>query len=69
MLNCKIGKMLLPGLLFVLMSGCSSSPRIEEFAPTANSAEEVKRLATDLQTAEQAQVNVFAPTSKRQKMP
>jgi OmpA-OmpF porin, OOP family len=45
------------------MGACSSTPKIQEFADTANSADEVARLGTDVQTAREHQENVLSPVA------
>jgi OmpA-OmpF porin, OOP family len=47
------------------ITGCSSTPKIQEFADTANPSDEVQRFANDMQTAVQQQVDVLSPAAFR----
>ncbi len=48
------------------IEGCSTAPKVQEFAATANSADEVQSLVGDMQTALEGQVDVLAPSAYRQ---
>src|SRR5438270_403435 len=48
------------------MAGCSSAPKIQEFADTANPSDEVQRFANDMQTAVERQVDALSPVAFRQ---
>lgn len=45
------------------IAACSSGPKIQEFPDTANAAEELQKLSSDMQSALAAQTNVLAPTA------
>lgn len=50
-------------LLSTFFAACSSAPKVEEFADTANPATEVESLTTDMKSAMERQVNVLSPSS------
>lgn len=54
---------LILGAIVLSFWGCAPSLKIEEFAETASSSDEIQRLSMDLKTAEEQQVDVFAPTA------
>lgn len=56
-------RLVLGFLSIVLFSACATSPKVEEFPATANSANEVTKLSKDIQVAKDAQVDVLAPAS------
>lgn len=56
MLKKRIKELLVAVTFLAGLVGCSSAPKVQEFADTANSAGEVQRLATDMQTAVDCQV-------------
>ena len=45
------------------ITSCSSAPKIQEFADTANSADELASFSKDMETANARQVNVLAPNA------
>lgn len=45
------------------ITACSSAPKIEEFADTANPADEVRNFSLDMAAAKDRQVDVLAPNS------
>lgn len=47
----------------LILGACSSSPKIEEFADTANPATEVQSLTTVMKSAQDRQVNVLSPNA------
>ncbi len=53
-------------VLLVGIGGCASGPKVTEFAETANSADEVQLLATDLHNAVEHQVDALSPTAFQQ---
>jgi len=57
-----IGKYIAAALLLVSV-GCSSGPKVKEFADTANSTEELQLLATDMHNAVSRQVDALSPSS------
>lgn len=47
----------------ILLGGCSTVPGVQEFAATANSAEEVPRFAADMKVAVERQVDALSPSA------
>ncbi len=60
MFKLKLGSIFLISTLF---AACSNTPKVEEFADTANPATEVRNLSADMKTAMDRQVNVLSPSS------
>lgn len=61
-----IRKIVLVVTFLIGIGACSSTPKIQEFADTANSADEVQRLTADMRTATDNQVDVLSPSSFQQ---
>jgi OmpA-OmpF porin, OOP family len=53
-------------LALAVAIGCSSTPKIEEFADTANPAQELQSFTADLNSAVESQVNVLSPAEYEQ---
>lgn len=56
-----IGKVLFLSGVAVFAAGCSSSPPVQDFASTASPSGEIDRLAADLKTASDNQVDALSP--------
>ena len=50
-------------LIIITFWGCSNYPTIVEFPATANSADEVQKFSSDMQSALDRQIDVLSPTS------
>ncbi len=66
MLKIKLNTLMYGMVVFAIMGGCSTAPKVQEFSDSANSAEEVQRLAADMETARERQVDVLSPNAYRE---
>src|SRR4051812_368513 len=63
MFGIKLIKTTMTAALLLAIGGCSTAPKIQEFAETASPADEVQRLASALQSARDHQVDVLSPST------
>lgn len=57
-----MGKVAVIAFALCFFGACSSTPKVQEFPPTANATEELQRFTADMDSARERQVNVLSPS-------